>query len=438
MLDPVLAMSEQEPDTHNSLEMLRAAASPGYGVVANWRRVLHYSDEPKFFHFSGAVVAPASSDVEPKASGFSPVSREEALLKFLGEAIERYSQGRVAHGRVRLATAQEMGVTTMDLRSLPRPQKPFGVGTSSYEYVRWIEGRDLYSGGARLVPAQLVLLPYSFRQHEPILQIPSSTGAAGGMSYSAAVARGICEVLEREAFIAAFLTRSSPPLVDLSQTNDERVSRICRMLARYRLETYVIDITTDIGIPTMLAVILDRTGLGPAVSLGLKCHPRATDAVLGALMEAQHKRGWIRSVVEKDPGAPERVEPKLIHSLVDRALYWYRPDTISRINFLLMGTARPLREDVAVSGPASILREMTRRLAKANLEACWVDISSGKGRRIGYRVVKVVIPQAYSFYLDERWPYRTGSRLYDLPHLLGWLDHRPSPEELCSYPHPFL
>jgi ribosomal protein S12 methylthiotransferase accessory factor len=57
---------------------------------------------------------------------------------------------------------------------------------------------------------------------------------------------------------------------------------------------------------------------------------------------------------------------------------------------------------------------------------------------MGFRVVKVVIPNLHPLYLDEKHPYLGGKRLYDVPVKLGFLKNPRKEDEFNKISHPFL
>ncbi len=72
------------------------------------------------------------------------------------------------------------------------------------------------------------------------------------------------------------------------------------------------------------------------------------------------------------------------------------------------------------------------------MEIVYVDISNNKLKKYGIKVVKVIIPQLQPLYLDERYPYLGGTRLYEVPIKLGFLKTAKQENELNKIPHPFL
>lgn len=144
------------------------------------------------------------------------------------------------------------------------------------------------------MPAQLVYVPYSYQHDEPLLRFPISTGAATGVSLDDALYRGICEVVERDAFMITYLNKIVSPQVNLFSIKDKTIYDIANIFKRYKLELVILNLTTDLQIPVFAAVTLDRTGLGPAVSVGLKAGFNIKETIIGAIEESLMVRTWIR------------------------------------------------------------------------------------------------------------------------------------------------
>jgi hypothetical protein len=65
------------------------------------------------------------------------------------------------------------------------------------------------------------------------------------------------------------------------------------------------------------------------------------------------------------------------------------------------------------------LKQILQKLWDHGIDAYFVDITLPKFRKLGYYVVKVIIPQLTPFYLNEKVPYFGGTRLYQVPKVIG-------------------
>src|SRR3989475_8820692 len=111
-----------------------------------------------------------------------------------------------------------------------------------------------------LVPPAFVSGPSSSTSTGRVIQPPISTGCASGTSYGAALLRAILELVERESFMLAYLHQHHPREFDLSQIDHPLIERAITSLDYCRLELLILDITSDLGIPVALGIVVDRTG----------------------------------------------------------------------------------------------------------------------------------------------------------------------------------
>lgn len=212
------------------------------------------------------------------------------------EAVEGFHAERVTDG-LRLATARELSPAepVLDLEAVPRAAGSTGLERTTT--LLWIEGHDLGGGGRRWVPYNLVHLDYTGASTlGGETGAVSSNGLASGNTIDEAVTHALCELIERDARL---LWRLQPERRHETRLALESVSDpVCRSLvASYREAGVLVgawDITSDIGVPSFLARIVDAPEarndrmLPPASGSG--CHPDPAVALARALTEAAQSR----------------------------------------------------------------------------------------------------------------------------------------------------
>jgi len=67
-----------------------------------------------------------------------------------------------------------------------------------------------------------------------------------------------------------YLNRLKPRRFDLASSENKEIKSLYEISRRYNLEIFSLDIMTDLGIPSIVSVIIDRSGLSKAVSVGLQ------------------------------------------------------------------------------------------------------------------------------------------------------------------------
>lgn len=122
----------------------------------------------------------------------------------------------------------------------------------------WLQFDDLISGACTFIPADVALIGRREAGDEAALMISDSNGCACGPDIDSAALAAILELIERDALGRWWYGRRSRPLVDL--TNIDGDGALFDHLRQRDRSTQIIDITTDLGIPTFVAVSCEPDG----------------------------------------------------------------------------------------------------------------------------------------------------------------------------------
>jgi ribosomal protein S12 methylthiotransferase accessory factor len=148
----------------------------------------------------------------------------------------------------------------------------------------WHPARRLVDGAEALLPADLCLRrPPDRREIEP--PFPLSNGSAAGTSWDAAALHGMLELIERDA--ASLWWRGGnrggliPPQHEAHVMAEALLPRLRQDATRRR--NWLLDITTDIGVPCVAAVSCGANGFGFA--FGLAARPTLKSAARSAILE---------------------------------------------------------------------------------------------------------------------------------------------------------
>lgn len=160
--------------------------------------------------------------------------------------------------------------------------------------ILWVEGDDLIGGERIWVPFETVHMDATLREASGAGCFAASTnGLASGNHLLEATSHALCEVIERDA---TTLWRCRKPSrrdgmrLDLATVNDEACRSVLAHLREAELDVAVWDVTTDIGVPAFLCLVLDRMGEISHLGQGSGCHPASEIALLRALTEAVQVR----------------------------------------------------------------------------------------------------------------------------------------------------
>jgi ribosomal protein S12 methylthiotransferase accessory factor len=264
----------------NRIALLRAAA--------RFSRVFQLGapEAPGLF-FLGAEASPgmiASGHAQAPLAGVGGMglSMRAAFESCIGEGVELLSQFEAGDEALVSSSAGEMqdaaeGQGRDLLESLLS-------GTGNGTTFDCLTATGLTSDRTLVVPAEICLrrLPARSRMTPPFLL---STGCAAGRTRADAVLHGLCELVERDAAGLWWRggMRGRPLALD-----GEAVGQAAAHLAALRRgsesrRTWLLDITTDLGIPAVAAISCHADGKGFACGLGAR--PTLAGAARGAIME---------------------------------------------------------------------------------------------------------------------------------------------------------
>lgn len=384
------------------------------------KRSFSYTDEPKFFHFS------CSSSVGAHESSSLDSNIEGAKVKALGEYLERYCLDN-PQLPFQIAKYSEIKTSALD----PAECLNFRNSDMNYrrdEYVNklrntplsWVKGTNENTNQTVFLPAQLVFVNYSF--NEPLMRPRISTGAAAHESFNEALSKGILENIERDAYMLAYFSKEHLPKIKLCG----HLRKLEQYFNRYLLELNIFDMSSDIGIPSFMCINIDRTGIGPAVSVGLKASLDPMEGITRSIMESQQVRQWIRNLWVQNK-MPQITQKKQIKKVEDRGFYWYGVDKIKRLEYLL--NFSEFRNFKDISSP--ILKKgnhLIKYLADKGITTFSIDITSKKIKEAGFFVVKAIQPQLHPLFLEENFPCLYSKRL----------EKKLNGGQLNDIPHPFM
>lgn len=361
-------------------------------------RTRPFNDEPKFYQYTCDV---KGLDEEFLGSGIA-LNDTLAQIKAVGETIERTALGRYGKLMSFSYAKQPSGIKAADptlwinYKDAAREEVLERVRNS---VLQWSRADDLLTGEEIYIPAQLVYIPYEFN-NEIVLRSPVSTGAAYGASLEDATMRGIMEIVERDAFMLNYLKKN-----DVSQVDHPTIRKIKKYFSRYRLDLHLLEMQNDLNIPVIFGVVVDKTGLGPALAAGLKANTDPVQAAIGAALESEHVRSWLRYSYIID-GTPAIKSPEDITSLKTRGYYWFPKGSEKNLSFWLNSKTRELESTQNEKSLADILalcRERGYHAYRVSL-----DTQEAPGS-----AVKVLIPEMQPLRLIESKKVFGTKKLYE-------------------------
>jgi ribosomal protein S12 methylthiotransferase accessory factor len=400
------------------------------GIVRRVEIVPREAGSPDFFHVAGKAcnTGAFTRQVNFGATGGASCDLEIAVAKAVGEGVERYSAAIYDFEELPLyarnaapfpcVPPEEFALySDAQYREPGFPWVRFGDDTP----VRWTRGVDARTGEPRHVPAAMVFMPYHYYQDTgevPIVQ-PISTGLACHMGRSRATIAAICEVIERDAFTITWqagLGRPQLRVETLSDANYDLVERFERTGSVVTL----IDITTDVGIPTILAVLQSDAETCPALVVAASADLDPECAVRKSLEELAHTRRYSQQVKTRLPRlAPDKLDD--ISDQLDHLNFWCDHRNAPRAEFLLRSAARIDFDDIpnrAIGNPDLDLAALIDNIEAVGSSMVICDLTTSDVAELGFSVIRAVVPGFHPLFMG--FPNRAlgGRRLREVPKKL--------------------
>lgn len=373
--------SRVDSETANRAHLLTAAS--------RFARVfeLPAPDAPGLFSF-GAQFDPALADPVHDGSPMVSVSGvgltlREAFQSCIGEGIEYLSQLQTGTDLL-LKTGVDDRVGILGPKALELVAVLSERRIQPERALSWCRATRLTDGGEVWLPADICLRrPPAQRDFAP--PFPLSIGSAAGPSRDAAALHGLLELIERDAaslwWRGGQRPRSIPPQHEAGMVVDGLLRQL-RHGASVQRRAWLLDITTDIGVPCVAAVSCREDGSGFA--FGLAARPTLAAAARSATIEMCQLELADAVVVAK---RSERGDDAL--NAQDRT-HLQR----AAINADQCGLLQPVGESafhlpIPATEASVIFGLIVQRLQKLGIETFWLDVTR---QRFAVPVVRVIAP----------------------------------------------
>jgi oxazoline/thiazoline synthase len=245
-----------------------------------------------------------------------------------------------------------------------------------------------------------------------------SNGCAAGNTREEAIVQGFLELVERDAYAIWWYNRLRRPALDLSEFDDSYVRDLQSQLAATGRKLWVLDITSDLAVPTYVAILHWMQDGKENIEFGSGAHFDRRIALLRSLTELNQ----FLSIGLMDGGSGEK-----------SSLDGTTPLKLQEYPFLIPGGNPTVPSDADVNAvPLDNTREQVLACVdiarRAGLDFLVLDQTRPD---VEVPVVRVIVPGLRHFYR------RFGpGRLYDVPVQQGWLDRPRLESELTPYlPH---
>ncbi len=397
--------------------------------------------------------------------GASLGNETQARWAAIGEAVERYCGNAVPEPDDLIShehlTSQGDGAINPDTlalysqRQYQLPGFPFVPFTRDLP-VAWTQGHDLTTGRPTWVPSSLAYLDYfhGTRAAHPATHSLMYSGIATGPTRRRAKQAALEELIERDATTIWWANHTPATGV----ADEGTITGLLGRPSGKPLEVHLSLIPNQFDLPVIAALVEDRgSGL---IGFGTACRARPEHAATKALVEALGLLRLARDLDEPTSPVWAAVEHGQVESHVylphraDRRYLEYAGERYRRLSDLppvaqlyldprmnrdRLDRLRPAPHlpltRLAGLGPGDPVDVYLHRLRAAGSQVISVDLTTPDVAQAGLHVVRVIAtgllgngPPAF--------PLRGGTRLYDVPHDLGWVENRLTEDQLCDQPIP--
>lgn len=402
-------------------------------VPVNGTDLVHVYTASHARHYGTATLRSIRGDRRDPSGGKGRTDLD-AHVSAVCESLERFSSVHRGNEPIRIARHSELGPAALE------PNELLHFSESQYldrvawnaadpggfqwvpepyldEAIEWSPARSLVTGETRLVPGASIY--FGFDGEGTRFCKADSNGLAGGNCLEEAVFQGLLELVERDAVALWWYNRARVPEVDLITSTDPYVEAVTDLYSTLGRRMWVLDLITDIGIPSFAALSALESAAQQDIIFGFGAHLDADIALSRALTE-------LNQMLPTVFRTPEERRGQLLPDFKD-AIEWWESATIEEHPYLMPAdTHASTRMTDYVAPDTTDLRddvlECVRRVSDAGCDVLVHDLTRSD---VGFVAVRTLAPGLRHF-----WRRLGPGRLYDVPRSLGWIDEKRTEQEL--------
>ncbi|HBE18194.1 MAG TPA: adenylate cyclase [Cyanobacteria bacterium UBA11149] len=252
----------------------------------------------------------------------------------------------------------------------------------------------------------------------------NANGCAAGNTLEEAILQGFLELVERDSVALWWYNRLAKPRVDLESFDEPYFIAITNYYQSIGRELWVLDLTSDLNIPTFAAISRRRDRKIEDIIVGFGTHFDPKLAIQRALTEISQV---LPAVLSANPDGTTRYAI----SAESHVLHWWKTATLENQPYLVPDSrvAPKCQSDYQIIWHDDFLADITycqNLIEKKGMEMLVLDQTHPD---IGLNVVRVIVPGLRNF-----WKRLGPGRLYDVPVEMGWLEKPLTEEEMNPIP----
>lgn len=366
--------------------------------------------------------------IKPVAAAGTSIFPEEALIRTIGEGIERYcSVNSHLIDKLQLQLADD-SLGFIRCGAFEPCQDSFKKNTLE-EPIEHSLVKRLTDGKEVLIPAEHVHLGFARRDLKKMLTSPISTGCAFYPDINAAIWRGICEVVERDAMMRFWHCKLKPVQLDTSTVASHNFQQRLKRISNAGLSIKIFEISKIAPIPTMYVIL--HSNEFPYFCVGAASDTNVIKACCKAIDESISIKIMANWNGYKKKEEHDLINFSWINSLEKHMELYANWKDSPAFDFFFNDSPVLSLEEIEksrdwLSAPKSHddLNQISHSFSKLGFEIYWKEITLPEAAEFGH-VVKVIIPKMIP--LSQTFSARWLAPFTDLS-VNGTLN---------IYPHPF-
>ncbi|MYD45311.1 MAG: TOMM precursor leader peptide-binding protein [Gammaproteobacteria bacterium] len=427
-----------------TLAKYRHLVSPVSGVVSWLRRSTDETDSYLHVYWAGSnfgargrSLSSLRRSLRSKSAGKGS-TREQSKVSALCEAIERFSGSidgseiSICKQFVELARDDE-AIHPNDVQlfsdyqfdnaqELNAQGHPYNVIPRRFDEtadVSWTPVWSFTQERHRYLPTTLLYsMPSELRS--PNDRIADSNGCAAGNTLEEAILQAFYELVERDAFAIWWYNRIQAPAVELSSFNEEYLVTASDYYSQLERELWMLDVTSDIDVPTFVAVSRRMNSDSEDIIYGAGTHSDPNIAALRAVCELNQCLSWLPDRV-KGNNRPKIDDPIAIH--------WWQTARVEDCRWLAPSDQLRTATDYATLDSEDMRDDIEHCRSLVETKGMEFLVLNQTRPDIGMPVVRVIIPGMRHF-----WARFAPGRLYDVPVDIGRFKRSLDETELNQKP----
>lgn len=430
-----------------TLKQYQHHISPITGIVDGLRRSLEAENGLTHAYSAGQNLALMSNSfhslrqsLRSRSSG-KGMTDYQAKASCLCESLERYSGVFQGDEIRKKASYKEMGEaaihpnTCMNFSEAQyKNRKEWNAKlTAGFHWVpapfdeeakiEWTPVWSLTHKKFKYLPTAYCYYNYQVPDKENAFCTPCSNGNAAGNTIEEAILQGFMELVERDSVCLWWYNRVRRPAVDLNSFNEPYFQSLKAYYKTIQRDIWVLDITSDINIPTFTAISRRTDKKIEDIILGFGAHFDPRIAILRALAEVNQFLPAVLPIAADGSGE---------YAIQDSGtINWWKTATLENQPYLVPDESAALRvrSDYLQLWSEDLLRDVMTCVDIAEKNGMETLVLDQTRPDVGLSVVKVIVPGMRHF-----WARFGPGRLYHVPVKLGWLKEALNEDELNPIP----